>query len=198
LSTSTNLAFPYLAAGQAQKHVTVNETLLRLDAIVQLAVVSATVTAQPGSPSDGEVYILPAGKTGAEWGAMANNALAYYRDGVWEEITPREGWLAHVNDTDIMKTYDGAAWVRLLLDSANEFTGGNTFSGGFLVKSSNDGASLGPTIDLSAFPPLPPPMTAWRVSAGLGAIAPGLKPRTPSSLAASSTPRTPPRMAQSM
>jgi hypothetical protein len=51
LSTSTNLSFPYLAAGQAQKHVTVNETLLRLDAIVQLAVVSATVSAEPGSPS---------------------------------------------------------------------------------------------------------------------------------------------------
>lgn len=37
--TSSNLAPPYLAAGQAQKHVTVNESLLRLDALVQLAVV---------------------------------------------------------------------------------------------------------------------------------------------------------------
>lgn len=63
--TSTNLLLPFLAAAQAQKHVTVNEALLKLDALVQLAVVSATTSAEPGSPSDGQVYILPAGKTNA-------------------------------------------------------------------------------------------------------------------------------------
>jgi hypothetical protein len=89
MSNSTNLTLPFLSLGQAQKHVTVNESLLRLDALVQLAVVSATIAAEPGSPTDGQVYILPAGKTGAHWGAMTNWALAYYRDGVWEQITPR-------------------------------------------------------------------------------------------------------------
>ncbi len=108
---STNLALPFLAAGQAQKHITVNETLLRLDALVQLAAVSATVTAQPSSPSDGQVYILPAGKTGAAWGAMSNGVLAYYRDGAWEQITPREGFRAWVNDVDRVMVYTGAAWV---------------------------------------------------------------------------------------
>jgi hypothetical protein len=81
MAQSTNLQLPYLSAGQAQKHVTVNESLRKLDALVQLAVVSATTTAQPASPSDGQVYILPSGKTGAQWGAMAVNALAYYADG---------------------------------------------------------------------------------------------------------------------
>jgi hypothetical protein len=72
---STNLSLPFLQPAQAQKHVTVNESLLRLDAIVQLSVVSATTSAQPGSPVDGAMYILPSGKTGAAWGAMANEAL---------------------------------------------------------------------------------------------------------------------------
>jgi hypothetical protein len=46
MSSTTNLSLPYLASGQAQKHVTVNESLQRLDALVQLAVASDR-TAQP-------------------------------------------------------------------------------------------------------------------------------------------------------
>lgn len=120
--SSTNLALPYLADGQAQKHITVNESLRRLDALVQLAVVSATTSAQPGSPADGQVYIMPAGKTGAAWGAMTNNALAYYRDGAWEEITPREGFRAYVKDTDKLLIWDGGAWAQVR--SANGFPSG--------------------------------------------------------------------------
>jgi hypothetical protein len=110
--TSANLQLPYLEPAQAQKHVTVNEALLRLDAIVQLCIVSATTTAQPSAPTDGSVYILPAGKTGAQWGSMANAALAYWRDGTWEAIAPREGWIAFVRDTDQIHVYDGAAWSQ--------------------------------------------------------------------------------------
>ena len=33
MSNTSNLALPYLAVGQAQKHVTVNESLRRLDAL---------------------------------------------------------------------------------------------------------------------------------------------------------------------
>lgn len=110
---SPNLHLPYLAQGQAQKHVTVNESLQRLDALVQLAAVSATASAEPGAPADGQVYILPPGKTGDAWGAMANHALAYYRDGAWEEIVPRAGWLAYVADAGRVLIYTGAAWAPL-------------------------------------------------------------------------------------
>ncbi len=111
---STNLLLSFLAAGQAQKHVTVNESLLRLDAVVQLAVVSATTSVQPASPADGQVYILALGKTGAQWSTMANHALAYYRDGAWEEINPREGWLAYVKDVGRLYVYTGSSWVAML------------------------------------------------------------------------------------
>ncbi len=115
---STNLQLPYLSPAQAQKHVTVNESLRRLDALVQLAAVSATTTAQPASPADGAVYILPASKTGAAWGAMATGALAYYRDGAWEQIAPREGWRAYVQDSDQIQVYTGTAWSQSALRSA--------------------------------------------------------------------------------
>lgn len=84
----------------------------RLTALGNLAVVSATTTAQPASPAEGAVYILPAGKTGAAWGGMANGALAYWRDGAWEQIAPREGWLAYAQDADQMLVYTGTAWAQ--------------------------------------------------------------------------------------
>lgn len=108
---STNLALPYLQSAQAQKHVTVNEALTRLDALVQLSALSATTTAEPGTPADGAVYILPAGKTGAAWDAMADGDLAYYVDGAWQAITPREGWIAFVRDANQVLAFDGAAWA---------------------------------------------------------------------------------------
>lgn len=111
---TTNLTLPYLEAAQAQKHVTVNEGLRLLDALVQGAAISRTVTAQPGAPADGDVYILPAGKTGAAWGGMTNFAIAYYRDGVWAQITPREGWTFYVKDEDQHVVWSGAAWGPIL------------------------------------------------------------------------------------
>lgn len=72
-----------------QKHITGNETLLKLDAIVQPSVVSATTSAEPGSPAGGQVYILPVGSAGAAWGDMADHALAYYRDGVGGNFSAR-------------------------------------------------------------------------------------------------------------
>lgn len=111
--TSANLGLSYLQSAQAQKHVTVNESFLRLDALTQLSVEAADVGAQPGSPSDGALYILPAGKTGAAWGAMANHALAYWRDGAWEEIAPREGWVAYDRANDAVLVFNGGAWSSL-------------------------------------------------------------------------------------
>lgn len=84
----------------------------RLAALGNLAVVSATTTAQPASPADGAVYILPAGKSGAAWGAMATGALAYYRDGAWEAISPLKGWQAYVQDSDQIQVYTGTAWSQ--------------------------------------------------------------------------------------
>lgn len=74
MAQSTNLQLPLLAAGQAQKRVTVNESLLRLDALVQLAAVSASIGEEPADPDDGALYIMPPGKSGDAWDAMADRA----------------------------------------------------------------------------------------------------------------------------
>ncbi|HWA21133.1 MAG TPA: DUF2793 domain-containing protein, partial [Caulobacterales bacterium] len=115
--TSSNLGLPFVTAAQAQKHVTVNESLLRLDALTQCSIVSRATTAQPASPADGNVYVLPAGKTGAQWSLMANNSLAYYRDGIWEQIAPKEGWTLYARDEDQHVVFNGVSWAPLVVSS---------------------------------------------------------------------------------
>ncbi len=126
MSSSTRLQLPYLAAAQAQKHVTLNESLLRLDAVTQLSAISATVTAQPATPADGTLYILPTGKTGSAWGSMSDQALAYYRDGAWEQLTPKPGWRCFVEDQTALFAWTGSTWSRLAGDRERRllFTGG--------------------------------------------------------------------------
>ena len=113
MSQSTKLGLPYLVSAQAQKHVTVNESLLRLDALVQLTARSHSVAAQPVAPNDGDLYLLPTGKTGATWASMAAGAIAYYRDGVWEELTPKPGWRCYVEDAGALLVRGASEWLSI-------------------------------------------------------------------------------------
>jgi hypothetical protein len=44
---------------------------------------------------------------------MAVDALAYYRDGAWEEIAPKPGWRCFIEDQNALLAYTGAAWAAL-------------------------------------------------------------------------------------
>ncbi|MEO1312334.1 MAG: DUF2793 domain-containing protein, partial [Pseudomonadota bacterium] len=92
MNETYHLSLPLVAAAQAQKHVTVNEALARLDTLAQLRVVSAAVTSPPAGPIDGESYIVPAG-AGGDWSGQAPK-IAVFANGAWEFITPKAGWRA--------------------------------------------------------------------------------------------------------
>jgi hypothetical protein len=111
--TTPRLSLPFVAAGQAQKHITVNEALGKLDGLVQLAVQSRTVAAQPASPVDGAMHILPTGATGASWFDKAAGLLARHADGIWETLTPSAGWLAWIIDEGLALIHDGQNWTPL-------------------------------------------------------------------------------------
>ena len=57
---TSNLLLPYILAAQAQKHVTHNEALRKLDALVQISVVDRDLAAPPASPAEGARYIIAA------------------------------------------------------------------------------------------------------------------------------------------
>lgn len=119
MSNSLNLELPFVAASQAQKHVTVNESLRRIDAVVQLAVKDRTLNAPPVSPSEGERYIVgPAPDPMSAWAGEAHNIAAYI-DGAWIFFVPREGWLSYVMAESALVFFDGQEWH--LFDTVGQF-----------------------------------------------------------------------------
>lgn len=65
MDETPNLKLPYILPSQAQKHVTHNEALRLLDAVVNLSVKSRSLTAPPAAPSGGARYIVTSPATGA-------------------------------------------------------------------------------------------------------------------------------------
>jgi len=105
---TTHLLLPYILASQAQKHVTHNEALRLLDAMVQLSVLDRIRTAPPVSPADGDRHIVASGATGL-WAGWDLN-VAFWVDGVWMRLVPRPGWLAWIADEASFVVWNGSAW----------------------------------------------------------------------------------------
>ncbi len=109
MSDTTHLGLPFLEAAQAQKHVTVNEALRRLDALVQLAVKSRVLAAPPSMPAEGDRYIVAGSASGA-W-AGAEGSIASWTDGAWIFFTPGNGWRAWDESAGAFVFYNGAGWA---------------------------------------------------------------------------------------
>jgi Protein of unknown function (DUF2793) len=84
------LELPLIAGAQAQKHVTHNEALDRLDMLVQTTVTSTGQNTAPASPAEGQNFIIGSAPTGL-WAGQALK-LASWRNGYWMFAAPREGW----------------------------------------------------------------------------------------------------------
>lgn len=92
--TSPILALPLIQPSQAQKHITHNEALRLLDAVVQLVVISASLGTPPAGATAGDRYIVAASSNGA-WTDHVSD-IAVFADGGWSFIVPQAGWCAQV------------------------------------------------------------------------------------------------------
>ncbi|MEW6257107.1 MAG: DUF2793 domain-containing protein [Pseudomonadota bacterium] len=113
--TTARLGLPYIAAAQAQKHVTHNAAIRALDALTHLSLESLTLTAPPGAPSDGQCWYVPAGASGAWSGKVGT--IAAYEAGAWDFYTPRAGVLAYVAGERRLRVFDGVAFTAPLAAS---------------------------------------------------------------------------------
>lgn len=102
------LGLPLLAPAQAQKHVTVNEALVRVDGMTQLTLVSVSVGTPPLAAPEGEVYAVPHGAVNA-WAGQGGN-VAVSVNGGWVFVTPRRGWRAMILDEGVQAIFDGFGW----------------------------------------------------------------------------------------
>lgn len=79
MTTSADLGISYLAAQQAQPEITHN-TALNMLQILQTGVISVALNTPPGSPTQGDTYILGASPTGA-WAGRAHCLAGYFGTG---------------------------------------------------------------------------------------------------------------------
>lgn len=108
MDATANLTLPLLMPQQAQKSVTHNGALEALDALVMLAVASRTVATPPGTPLEGDRYIVAASATGV-WSGK-DTLVAAWQNGSWGFFTPREGWLAWCSAEAGLLVFRDAAW----------------------------------------------------------------------------------------
>ncbi|WP_409433225.1 DUF2793 domain-containing protein [Litorimonas sp. RW-G-Af-16] len=109
-----HLDLPMIAPAQAQKHVTHNEAIFKLDAITQLSLRSRTAEVDVDSMSDGDRQIVPANSPIGEAGDIAQKdgaAMIYHR--------PKLGWVGWVEDEDLLVVWTGAdGWTPVSSQSS--------------------------------------------------------------------------------
>jgi hypothetical protein len=110
MTDTPRLTLPEIASGQSNKSVTHNDALQILDYLCQSSVIDKDLTTPPGSPTNGDLYIVgPSGASGT-WAGHEKD-LAYYRSG-WVFYNAFEGLTAWVKDEDVHYVFDGTNWVN--------------------------------------------------------------------------------------
>lgn len=112
MASTARLDLPYIAAGQAQKHVTHNDALTIIDALVHLAVESRAQPTPPPSPIVGVRYLIPLGATG-DW-LGRDGAIAAEDSSSWVYHRPQAGWRVFVRDEAQLIVFDGTSWAPLV------------------------------------------------------------------------------------
>ena len=110
MASTPILPFAIWLAGTNQNSVPANDNSLR-NQILNGNVISQAITAQPGSPTAGDIYIIPASATGAQWATFTALDLAIYSGGTWYAFAPVTGVV--VNVAGSLYRYTGSAWTAV-------------------------------------------------------------------------------------
>ena len=113
MTASPRIGLPYRKGNQAQKFVTLNEALGRLDALVQLAVTSAAVREQPATPEEGDLEIVPEAATSNDWETAASGCIAAFFDGARLIVTPRRWCTAFDRAAGMLRVRGDSGWQAL-------------------------------------------------------------------------------------
>lgn len=109
MSSTIRLSLPNLVSGQAQKEISHNTALQRLDALVQTAVDSMILTAPPAGV-EGDLYVIGVGASGAWTGK--DNHLAYFVGGAWAFYVPFTGMRVWNKATSTAMVFKGTTWLQ--------------------------------------------------------------------------------------
>ncbi len=107
-SETSRLQMSLLQPAQAQKHVTVNEALMRLDGMVNLVLESISTALPPEAVLDGQCWGVPSAAQGI-W-AGHGGRIAVGSNGGWIFLPPARGMRAFVADRGLEAIHDGTTW----------------------------------------------------------------------------------------
>ena len=113
MSNTPILGLQLWPSGALQPDLVVNDSLYRLDTLVQLSVIDMAHAAPPGSPTDGDRYIVAATATGL-W-AGKENKVATWSAGAWAFYSPHTGWRVYNAASTSDYVWNGTAWVSAVL-----------------------------------------------------------------------------------
>ncbi len=113
------LALPLVQSAQAQKHITVNESLSIIDTYIQTAV-KDIINSPPSSPTVGDTYIVKSNPTG-DWTGFTNY-LAKWNTAGWQLLTPIIGQRAYHVAEEALYIYDGTGWIEFSSGSSGAST----------------------------------------------------------------------------
>lgn len=123
MSETVRWALPLLTAGQAQKEVVHNEALAVLDLLQGASVMSVGLDTPPGSPVDGQCWIVGGAPTGT-WSGRAGT-LAGWTAGGWRFAGPREGMTVWSEGDECPAIFSGSSWRVGRLTASSLVIGGN-------------------------------------------------------------------------
>lgn len=109
-ATTPNLGVKLADVNATNQVLRLNETLRLVDALCQCTVKDKDLTAPPGSPAEGDAYIVAASPTGA-WAGKAKN-IAVYINATWLFAVPKKGWKTNVQDESKDYEYDSSNWIE--------------------------------------------------------------------------------------
>ncbi|WP_374628670.1 DUF2793 domain-containing protein [Pannonibacter indicus] len=107
MSETARLGLPLIAAAQAQKHVTHNEALVRLDALAHLRLIEER-QAPLAVAGEGDSFLVASGA----WGAFAGHEgkAAHYSGGAWVFYPGFEGLRAFLASEGRLLVFSGGGW----------------------------------------------------------------------------------------
>lgn len=112
-------------SGTNENSLPANDNALRVEAMSREAI-SKAVTAQPGSPADGDTYVIAATHTGSQWASFSPDDITIYRAGTWYAWQPVDGLILSIAGSSYQ--FSGSAgWIAYgaggAVDSVNGDTG---------------------------------------------------------------------------
>ncbi len=109
MSETFNLGLPFIDGAQAQKHVTHNEALRKIDTQIHAHVLQRDLTSPPSGPQESDAYLIAENATGFWQGH--DNEFAVFQDGAWVFSSIKAGFVLWVISDEILTVWSGVEWL---------------------------------------------------------------------------------------